>query len=363
MVGRAAGAPIVLTPSSALMVVVIALFFAPTVQARAPQLGTGSTYLVALAFGVLLMLSVLVHELAHGLTAKARGLQVREFALTLIGGHTSFGGRLTAGTSALVAVVGPVANLVLAVVLGVAAALVPASSMAAMLLFAGAYANGFVGLFNLVPGLPLDGGQVLEAIVWAVRKDRRAGTVVAAWAGRVVAVLFVAWVVGLPLVSGRRPDLFAVVWAAIIGAFLWSGAGAALRRATTARRVDGLSVAALGVPAVALSAQATLAEADAARSVSRADAVVLLAPDGRPAAYVDGAAANAVPAPERVRVPLSSVAVALPAGAVVDARLQGHDLLQAVSAVSRFSPTMVATVDGRVVALLRAADVAARLRA
>jgi Zn-dependent protease len=363
VIARVKGAPVVLTPSSALTAAVIALVFAPTVQARAPQLGAGSTYLVALGFAVLLLLSVLVHELAHGLVAQARGLRVREYALTLIGGHTAFGGgTITAGTSALVAVVGPVANLVLAGLLGLAASLVEPYGLAHLLLFAGAFSNAFVGGFNLVPGLPLDGGQVLEALVWRITGDRRRGAVVAGWCGRVVAAGFVLWVLGIPLLAGRTPDLVAVVWAAIVGAFLWSGASQAIRSAQSSRAVDAVTVQRVGVPAVAVPAPAVLAEADAARGLARAEAVVLLSPDGRVAAYVDPAAAAAVPPHDRAHVPVTAVAVTLPAGAAVDGRLEGVDLVRAVGQVARWAPVMVAVVDGRPVALIRSQDVAAALR-
>ncbi|MBD3779236.1 MAG: peptidase M50 [Micrococcales bacterium] len=362
VIGRVAGSPVVLSPSSLLVVAVIAVVFAPSVRMRAPGLGTGSTYVVALVVGLLLLLSVLVHELAHGLTARARGLQVREYALTLIGGHTAFGGRITPGTQALVAVVGPIANLLLAGLFWVAGGLVDPRGLAALVLYAAAYSNAFVGLFNLVPGLPLDGGMVLEAAVWGASGDRRRGALVAGWSGRVVAVGFAVWVVALPLTRGATPDLWSVAWGALIGAFLWTGASEAIRGARRGRAVDALHVGSVGVPAVALPATAVLAEADAARGRTGASAVVLLAPDGRPAAYVDPQAANAVPPAERAGVPLTAVAVTLPAGAVVDAGLHGAALVQAVAAVSRFAPVMVAVHEGRVVALLRSADVAAALR-
>lgn len=344
------------------MVALIALVFAPTVQVRAPWLETSSTYVVALVFAALLLLSILVHEIAHGLTARARGLQVREFALTLIGGHTAFGGRITPLTSGLVAVVGPIANLLLAALLAVAARLVEPVSVAALVLYAAAYANAFVGLFNLVPGLPLDGGQVLEAVVWGASGDRRRGTLVAGWIGRLVALGFVAWVLLGPLLRGGRPDLIAVAWAAVVGAFLWSGASQAIASAKTSRAVDALRISSVGVRAVGVPATAVLAEADAIRGRTGADAVVLLAPDGRPAAYVDPQAASGVPPAERPHVPLTAVSVTLPAGAVVDASLHGVALVQAVAATSRFAPVMVAVQDGQVVALVRSADVAQALR-
>jgi len=357
-----AGTPVVLSPSSLLVVAVIALVFAPSVRHRAPGLGTGSTYVVALVVGLLLLLSVLVHELAHGLTARARGLQVREYALTLIGGHTAFHGRITPLTEGLVAVVGPIANLLLAGAFTLLARSVDPLGLAALVLYAAAYSNAFVGLFNLVPGLPLDGGMVLESVVWGVTGDRRRGSLVAGWIGRLFAVGFAAWVVLLPMLRGGRPEIWSVAWAAVVGAFLWSGASEAIRGARTSRAVDALHVGAVGTPAVGVPATAVLAQADAARGQAGADAVVLLAPDGRPAAYVDPPAANAVPAADRAHVPLTAVAVTLPAGAVVDAALTGADLVQAVAATSRFSPVAVALRDGRVVALVRSADVAAALR-
>ena len=90
VIGRVAGAPIILAPSWLLAAVVLTFLFAPTVRSWSPDLG-GRVYVVAAVFVVLLFASVLVHELAHGLVARARGQQPREFVLTLWGGHTTFG--------------------------------------------------------------------------------------------------------------------------------------------------------------------------------------------------------------------------------------------------------------------------------
>jgi Zn-dependent protease len=362
VIGRAAGAPIVLTPSWFLAAVVLTMIFAPTVQARAPRLGV-LTYVVALGFVVLLFVSVLVHELAHGLVARARGQVVHEFAITLWGGHTAFGGAApTPGTSALVAVVGPVANLVIAAACWFAAQAVPADGIAGLLLYAGAFSNGFVGVFNLVPGLPLDGGRVLEALVWRVTGDRHRGAIVAGWGGRVVALAVVAWALVLPLASGTSPDLYTIVWAALIGSFLWSGATGAITGATTSRAVTAITVGAVGLPATVVQADATLADADRARGVAGVDDVVVLSPDGRPAAYVDRAASAAVAPEHRASTPVVAVAVVLPVGAVVDASLAGAELVQAVGQATRMAPVVAAVQGDRVVALVRAVDVIAALR-
>lgn len=362
VVGRAAGAPVVVTPSWLLAAVVLTAVFAPTIQARAPQLG-GLTWVVAGGFVVMLFVSVFVHELAHGFVARARGQVVREFALTLWGGHTAFGGAApTPATSALVAVVGPLANVAIGAVCWVGAQAVPASGLLGMLLYAGAVTNGFVALFNLVPGLPLDGGRVLEALVWRVTGDRHAGTVAAGWVGRVVAVGVLVWALALPLLDGTRPSLFTVGWAGLVGAFLWSGASAAVRDGRTGRRLDLITVESVGLPATAVPADATLADADRARSAAGVDDVVLVSPEGRPEAYVDRDAAAGVPSGQRSSTPVAAVAVVLPPGAVVDGTLRGAELVGAVGHATRLSPVMAVVADGRVTALVRATDVVAALR-
>ena len=363
VLGHVAGAPVVLARSWVLAAVVLTLVFAPSVQSWT---GGGGLlpYVVALVFVVLLFASVLVHELAHGLVARARGQQPHAFVLTLWGGHTTFGGAApSAATSALVAVVGPVANLVLAAAfLLVADHAVPDGTLLQTVLRAGALANGFVGLFNLVPGLPLDGGRILEAAVWAATRDRHRGTVVAGWAGRVVAVGVVLAVLVRPLLAGTSPDLVTVAWAALIGAFLWSGASGAVRAGRSGRAVDALSLQTVGRPAVVVGAQASLAQARATAAAAHAAEVVVLAPDGRPAAYVDTAAAARVPAELAGTTNVVAVCTPLPVGAVVDGALTGDALLRALSAASAHGPVVAALVEGRVVALVRTSDVVAALR-
>lgn len=356
-VGRVAGAPIILTPSMLVLAVVLTLVVTPSIRSQAPELG-GGIYLVAAAFVVLLLVSVLVHEIAHGVVARARGQQPFEFVLTLWGGHTSFGGLApTPATNALVAIVGPLANLVLAAACFGLARVVDPWSVAALLLYSGAVTNGFVAVFNLLPGLPLDGGRVLEAAVWAATGDRHRGTVAAAWVGRAVAVAVVAWVLAVPVVEGRAPDLFSVVWGVLIGGFLWSGASASLRGAQHGRAAEALSIDAVGTRAVAVSHTQSVAEAGAAAAAAGAAEVVLLSPDGRPAAYVDRASAAAVPPAQQPTTPVTSVSVALPVGAVVDASLSGRALLEALAGAMQLSPVVVGLVDGRVVALVRMPDV------
>ena len=362
MIGHAAGAPIVLARSWIVAAAVLTVLFAPTVRSFGFGLDPVATYAVSLIFVVLLFVSVFLHELAHGYVARANGLRVHEFAITLWGGHTSFAGAgARPGVSALIAVVGPLTNLVLAGLAWAAALAVDPTGLLVAILYSAAFANAFVGAFNLIPGLPLDGGRVLEAAVWRVTGNRYRGTVVAGWAGRAVAVALVVWTVGLPLSRGDQPGLFSILWALLIAGFLWTGAGAAITGASAQRAVEGLSAARLGRPAVVVTAGSSLADAQRAALAAGVAHVVVVAPDGRPAAYIDPAAAAAVPVGAYGTTDVVSVAVPIPVGAVVGADVSGTSLAREVNRVSAFSPVMALVDRGRVTGLLFTRDVVAAL--
>jgi len=364
VIGRIVGAPVIVAPSWLVAVAVLTFLSAGTVRILTGLEGS-AVYVVSLAFVVLLFVSVFLHELAHGLVAKARGQQPQEFVLTLWGGHTAFGGEApSAATTALVAVVGPIVNLVLAGVFTAVlrSGVVDRGTVLFALMWSGAITNGFVGVFNLIPGLPLDGGRVLAAAVWGATKDPLKGALVAGWVGRVVAVGVFAVAVGYPMTQGGRIDLVSLLWAAMIAAFLWSGAGAAIQGARSRRALGQVTLASVGRPAVGVAHDTSVAQAGAYAASVGAQEVVLLSPDGRPAAYVDRHAAAAVPAVSAGTTPLTAVSVPLPAGAVVDGALQGADLVRAVGEATRHTPVVVAMVDGRVVGLVHATDVVAAMR-
>ena len=318
---------------------------------------------------VLLFASVLVHELAHGLMARARGQQPREFVLTLWGGHTAFGGvsptpadaaphrrrrpdrqpRARAGFFAFLR-----------------SARRARTAWSGCCSGPGAVSNAFVGLFNLIPGLPLDGGWVLEAAVWAVTKNRHTGTVVGRLGGsrrrrrraRVGAR-------ACRSCSGRQPEISDVVWAALIGAFLWSGASVGgARRPHAEGRPAASPLASVGRRAVGVGHTDSLAHAGAVAAAAGAEEVVILSPDGRPAAYVDRAAAASVPADAAGTTPVTAVAIPLPGGAVVDGLLSGPAARR--PPIGRGHPSTRRSwwrvVDGRVVGLIRAMDVVAAIR-
>ena len=365
VVGRVAGAPVVLQPSALVMVGLLTVLFLPTVRALSPSLGSralvGSFVVV-----VLLMVSVFLHELAHALVARARGMQVRELALTLWGGHTAFTDTsATPFSSALIAAVGPATNLTLALLAWWGYLAQDGVGFVALLLYVTAYANTAVGVFNLLPGLPLDGGQVVEALVWRATGSRLAGTTVAAWTGRVLAVLVVVAAVALPGLRGQDANLLMVVWAAFIGSFMWSAASQTLRAGRVRARAEALDPRVLARPAVVVDARGSVADVLAAVGLSavvRASAdrsvACVLVTDGHPVGYVDEDALAGVPDAVAASTPAWAVGIGLPPGSLVDAGLRGIGLHSAVVRAAQRTSVLVVTDGPDVLGLLRVTDVA-----
>lgn len=357
MLGRVGGTPVVLAPSWLLVAAVLAAVYYPIVT----RIVRGGTVGVAVAttgaFVVLLFVSVLVHELAHGLTARAFGAHPREYVLTFWGGHTAFDHELPSpGSSALVSVAGPLANVALALLAWVPLQVGTFDVAVNLVLWGAVLSNGFVAAFNLLPGLPLDGGKALEALVWALTGDRHRGMVVAAWGGRLVVVALVVFFVVRPLMLGDRPDLTMVVWVAVLGSMLWSGASASLREAAQHRAASGLDLRALATPVLTMPADAPLSALD--HSVAGPVAVVLQR-GGALVGLVDPTAARQVPPWQREATPLHAVALALaPEQVVRDAR--GMPALAAVARAQR-SGAAVVLVDGA--AVVGVVEVAAVARA
>ncbi|MGF0116665.1 site-2 protease family protein [Promicromonospora sp. Marseille-Q5078] len=363
VVGRIAGAPVLVTPSWFLGAVVLTLVFAPTVSRFAPQMEPTGVLVVAFAFVLLLFASVFLHEVAHALVARARGHRVTELAVTLWGGHTAYTG---AGArpldGALVAVVGPLTNLALAGAFWVAYQLQPATTVPSMLLFAGAFSNAFVGIFNLLPGLPLDGGQVLESIVWGATGSRSRGTLAAGWVGRVVAVGVVAWALVWPVLEGRSPSWVTVMWAALIGAFLWSGAGDAIKGAAARARVAQLSARGLAVPVVVVPVTTSVSGVSDAAAAGAGAVVAVVGPAGEPVGWVDPGAVANVPADRAATTPVEAVVVPFPPGSAVTADLEGDALLDRLARGSSGARVVPVVDGGRLTGVLDVARVAAALR-
>lgn len=217
----------------------------------------------AVVFAVALLASVLLHEFAHAVAARRFGFPVIGITLWAFGGYTSYRPvRDTPGRSAVIAASGPLATLLLAIAAWIAFQQVPdPSSMVGEVLAAAALANALVAVFNMLPGLPLDGGAVLGAGVWKLTGSRIKGQRVAAYAGMTLAALIVA----VPLALSRRSgevDFSLMLVSVLLAAFLFVGARGALQSADRHARFDGRTAIDLAVPAVVVPEHVTVAELD-----------------------------------------------------------------------------------------------------
>lgn len=190
--------------------------------------------------GFLFLGSVFVHELSHSLVALRRGLSVRRIRLFIFGGVSEIEEEAATPSDELfVTLAGPAASLGLGVAfLGVGWALAGAARMPSRIALILGVANLSIALFNLLPGLPLDGGRMLRALVWRRSGDRTRATRLAVGTGRALGALLI--VVGVALVILVRN--FAAIWFVAVGWFLFEAASVSAVQEAFAKRIDGLSV-------------------------------------------------------------------------------------------------------------------------
>lgn len=354
--GRIAGVPVYLAYSWFIIAAFIVIFFGPLVGRNFPYLGAGA-YGVALGYAVLLLLSVLVHELAHALTAKAYRWPTAKIVLTLWGGHTQFGHvRSTPGPSLLVALAGPAANFLLAGGGWLILLAVPLHPVATLLTQILIWANLLVAVFNVLPGLPLDGGRIVESAVWKATGSQDRGTVAAGYAGRVIAAALAAAVILPPYLRQESPDLQVVLLTAVVSGFLWMGAGASIANARLRLRLPSISAGALMRPAVSVSASSPVSTARGLLAVHPAAALVITAPTGQPWAVADPGALAQVPGQLAETTPVDAVARPLAPGAYVPEAAAGSELVEYLAKLQG-SEYAVIDRDGAVVGLLTQATV------
>lgn len=205
-----------------LILVSLAAGYFPSVQ---PGLQTGQYWVAAALATLLFFASILVHELSHALMARASGIEVPAITLFLFGGVSQMAEEPEKPSTELrVAIVGPLASFVLAGAFwGLHALLAPgAGSLPTAVVLYLAWINAALGVFNLLPGLPLDGGRILRALAWRVTGSLRRGTRIAASAGKGIAV-GVMLLGGLQIFSGA---LVGGMWLVLIGLFMRSTAEA-----------------------------------------------------------------------------------------------------------------------------------------
>jgi len=356
LIGRPFGVPVYVTPTWFIIAALITISAAPGVEDRLPTIGQWQ-YAVSFSFAVLLYASVLVHELCHTVVALRFGLPVRKISLYLLGGVSEIEKPApTPEKEAAIAVAGPVASLLLAAVAYGISKTLEADTVALVLAQALSFTNLLVGIFNLLPGLPLDGGRVLSAAVWKVTAKRESGTVVAAWCGRVVAVVVLLAPSLRSIQVGRDPDLIDVLYGALLASFIWLGASQSLAAAKVQRKIPLLSARALTRRAIPVPFDTPLAEAMRRLDESGARGLVVVSADGTPVGIVNEAAVLATPENRRPWVPVGDLSRRIHPDHIVAASLAGEDLVRALTRLPA-SEYLVVEENGAIYGVLASSDV------
>jgi Zn-dependent protease len=360
--GRAFGVPIIVQPIWFVIVVVIAVSFRAEVQRQVPTLGEAGAYLVSLAFVLLLYGSVLVHEISHVAVARALGMKVRRIVLQLLGGVSEVEEEHpgTAAREYLVAAVGPLTSLLLG---GVGLVIVPAfedNTVPWLLAQEFMLANLLVGGFNALPGLPLDGGRVLRAVLWHVTHDKMRGTVAAAWVGRALAV-------GVLLVAAVSPGGFGEsfiggLYLVILAVFMWANASLALAQAKVIGVLPRIDIRSLTRRALPVTAELPLAEAVRRAREDGARALVVVDGNGKPNGIVSEAAVSATPEQRQPWVLVSDLSRPIAEGLVLRTDMSGEALVEAVQSTPATEYLVVDKV-GAVCGVLARIDLVSALQA
>lgn len=361
-IGSIVGVDVYVRASWFIIAAVIASLLAPRVDQVQPGLGAWK-YVAGVGFAVLLYGSILLHEMSHAVVAQRVGLRVRSISLQFLGGATEIEGEAkTAGQEFKIAVVGPLTSLGVGLAgLGVLLLTDP-SGLTQLALEGITGANLLVGVLNLVPGLPLDGGRVLRAAVWQIRGNQHTGTIVAGWGGRITGILVLLWPAVSEQVTGYAPDLFDYLFAAIVGAFLWSGATASMMNARLRQRLPSLRARALARRVVAVPDDLPVSEAVRRAQDAAAGGMATTASNGELTGIVNESALLSVPEERRPWVAVSAVARTLDAGLVLSADVAGEDLIRAMTHTPA-SEYLLVEPDGSLYGLLATTDVDAAFQA
>ncbi|HJS25982.1 MAG TPA: site-2 protease family protein [Actinomycetota bacterium] len=253
------GVPVNVDSSWIWIAVLLVATFWTRFDSEFPELSSATAFAFAI-FGALVFFgSVFLHESAHAITARLAGIEVHGITLVFFGGFTAArADEKGPGPAFAIAAFGPGTSLALSGVFWLLSRWTENVSGPLPGLFAYvAVVNLFMAVFNALPGLPLDGGRMLEAAVWRFSRDRAKATRVAARAGMVVGALVLAGAV----LEVTRDDLFGAIWLGIIGLFILQGARASEQRIGLDARLASATVAdAMDPPPPAVPADMTLSQ-------------------------------------------------------------------------------------------------------
>ena len=352
MVAKPFGIPVYISPYWLIFAAVLVVLYATSIEANLPKVS--DRYIVAAAFVLLLYVSVLVHELAHCVVARAFGLPVRRVLLYPLGGYSEIEQEPpTPAREALISGAGPAISLALAGI-GYVLAQVVSTGLPHLVISQLFFANLIVGIFNLLPGLPLDGGRIFRAGVWKITGRPFTATIAAAWAGRVLAIALVGLILFSQQESGSFLNLY-WLWLLVIAGFMWIQSTQAIRAAKIRERLPAVNARTLARRAIPIAATVPVAEAVRRAQAAGARALVIVDHDNTPVAIVSETAVQATPEERRPWIEVGTLARSLEPGMVLSADLSGMDLIQAVQQAPS-SEYLLTEPSGRIFGVLAASD-------
>jgi Zn-dependent protease/CBS domain-containing protein len=208
-------------------------------RAELPSVPASQRWVLGLLTALAFFLCIVLHEMGHALVARTVGMPIRGITLFLFGGVAELGAEPpSAGSEFLMAIAGPVVSAILAGILWLLASTGAAAGWTAEAVIPLAYLsdiNFLILIFNLVPAFPLDGGRVFRSVLWAIMRNQRRATYVAALVGRGFAWFLIAAGVWIAI-SG---SLFNGLWIGLIGLFLNNAAMASYQQILIRQALEG----------------------------------------------------------------------------------------------------------------------------
>lgn len=236
-IGNLFGIPFYIKPSWFFVLGLITLTYGGQLASFSGLTGV-LPWFFGLIAALLLFASVLAHELGHSFAAMSQGIQVKSITLFIFGGLAALEKESeTPLGSFLVAIAGPLVSVLLFGIFTIVNATVALPTALGAIVSLLAYINLVLALFNMIPGLPLDGGNVLKAIVWKATGSPNKGVIIAGRVGQVFGWL----AVGIGLLGTLNLIPFGSFWTLLIGFFLLQNAGFAAQSATVQDKLDGFT--------------------------------------------------------------------------------------------------------------------------
>lgn len=309
----------------------------------------------AIAFALLLFTSIFLHELGHLVAVRLSGMKPNEIHLHAFGGSTHFDREgLTPGRNAFISAAGPAVNFILGLVLVTISWSYGDSLDRQWSYFIEglAWANFVLAIYNILPGLPLDGGGVTQALVWKLTKSETRGVSFAVYAGRGVAALVLVVPYAAELYWGIQSTMVDYIFAAMFASSLIIGGNEILNSQASEIRLNEIDLNALSIRCIAVQKTLKIRDAINLARQQNAGAIIVVDENGLPFAIVVEEAAHAIPADRRVNMDIVQVARRLDPDSTLTLGMTGDEIAEIVDS-TRDDTYLVVDVDGLIVGVVK----------